>query len=640
MKLYSLFFIALLCMVQSMESGTLNISIANPIRGKDTVTLYYSASKASLSKAKKLYVIVHNYTANEQKPYALQYELEPYPNAKDKDNVTFITKFVPKNDAALLLLKVTDASKYQDNNDGLFWEITPKDENGAIPAGQTLRLIASYSESLPEQCKRKSNIQLALQYLSTTTDSSLSPFQRNFFATILPFMNKEYNRDSLQKKMGEFLNSHKVDPESETEIRMLSQALRILGRADMADSVEKEYEYLHPLDEFSEDAASARVFSSKTKDEFLLQAERFLQLYPNSYSVLKVAESFVRVKLKDGNIAQLTERFLRDPTLPTIPSLDLANTFLELDSLKEALRWAERAVFYARDESTVLQPKYLAPCEFAEERRKTVAEALLAPAFVNTRMKKYDQALKLYKEVINDYFDKLDIMQITSAYQSMIELLDAMTNQQEAYTIASKAISSGYFSDKILSDHQKLFEHLKNDQLVKGEYQSEILALLKVGNIAKQQLILNDQLSIPPVIHQLKRADGSTLTPVEWKGKVVFLDFWATWCGPCIRSFPGVQKLYDKYKNNPDVVFAIVNVWERVEDRFDVVKSFLNKNTYTFPVYYDLKDEMVKGYGVTGIPTKFILDKKGIGRFMEVGLAEEQAFIEETSMKIDALLAQ
>jgi thiol-disulfide isomerase/thioredoxin len=311
-----------------------------------------------------------------------------------------------------------------------------------------------------------------------------------------------------------------------------------------------------------------------------------------------------------------------------------------LDSLKEALRWAERAVFYARDESTVLQPKYLAPCEFAEERKKTVAEALLAPAFINTRMKKYDQALKLYKEVINDYFDKLDIMQITSAYQSMIELLDAMTNQQEAYTIASKAISSGYFSDKILSDHQKLFEHLKNDQLVKGEYQSEILTLLKVGNIAKQQLILNDQLSIPPVIHQLKRADGSTLTPEEWKGKVVFLDFWATWCGPCIRSFPGVQKLYDKYKNNPDVVFAIVNVWERVEDRFDVVKSFLNKNTYTFPVYYDLKDEMVKGYGVTGIPTKFILDKKGIGRFMEVGLAEEQAFIEETSMKIDALLAQ
>jgi hypothetical protein len=49
---------------------------------------------------------------------------------------------------------------------------------------------------------------------------------------------------------------------------------------------------------------------------------------------------------------------------------------------------------------------------------------------------------------------------------------------------------------------------------------------------------------------------------------------------------------------------------------------------------------MVKGYGVTGIPSKFILDKNGNGRFMEVGLAEEQTFIDQTSMKIDALLAQ
>ena len=138
----------------------------------------------------------------------------------------------------------------------------------------------------------------------------------------------------------------------------------------------------------------------------------------------------------------------------------------------------------------------------------------------------------------------------------------------------------------------------------------------------------------------MKTADGKTITTDDWKGKVVFIDFWATWCGPCIRSFPGLQKLYDKYKSNPDVIFAVVNVWERVEDRFASVKTFLSKNPYTFPILFDLKDEMVKGYGVTGIPSKFILDKNGIGRFMEVGLAEEQTFIDQTSMKIDALLAQ
>jgi thiol-disulfide isomerase/thioredoxin len=269
-----------------------------------------------------------------------------------------------------------------------------------------------------------------------------------------------------------------------------------------------------------------------------------------------------------------------------------------------------------------------------------IAEAMLAPAFVYKRMKNHEKSLLLYKEVAEGYADKLDLMQMTSVYQSMIELLDALSNQQEAYALASKAISTGYMSDKILSDHKALFEYLSKQDLIKGDYDPEITELKNNGLKAKQQLILEDQLSLPPVPGILKTADGKTITPEDWKGKVVFIDFWATWCGPCIRSFPGLQKLYDKYKNNPDVIFAAVNVWERVEDRFAAVKTFLSKNSYTFPILFDLKDEMVKGYGVTGIPSKFILDKNGIGRFMEVGLAEEQTFIDQTSMKIDALLAQ
>ena len=570
----------------------------------------------------------------------MQYALEAFPIAKSKDSLSFIAKFVPKTDAALILLKVGDGAKYSDNNSGNYWELLPLDKDGKIPEGQSLRRIISYSESFPEECARKQNIALAMEILQNNKDYSLTTFQRSFFERILPFMAKQIDRDSLKKSMSTFLTQNAVDIESEAENRILTQALRITGNPEMADSVEKQYEYLHPLDEFSEEAAANRVFSSKTKDEFIVNAERYINLYPSSYSVLSIAESYIRVQLKEGKLAMLTERFLRDPTLPTTPSLDLANTFLELDSLKEALRWAERAVFFAKDEASVVQPKYLAPCEFTEERRRVIAEAMLAPAFVHKRMKNHEKSLLLYKEVAEGYADKLDLMQMTSVYQSMIELLDALSNQQEAYTLASKAISMGYMSDKILSDHKALFEYLSKQDLIKGDYEPEIMELKNSGLKAKQQLILEDQLSISPVPGILKTADGKTITTEDWKGKVVFIDFWATWCGPCIRSFPGLQKLYDKYKSNPDVIFAVVNVWERVEDRFASVKTFLSKNPYTFPILFDLKDEMVKGYGVTGIPSKFILDKNGIGRFMEVGLAEEQTFIDQTSMKIDALLAQ
>jgi hypothetical protein len=56
-------------------------------------------------------------------------------------------------------------------------------------------------------------------------------------------------------------------------------------------------------------------------------------------------------------------------------------------------------------------------------------------------------------------------------------------------------------------------------------------------------------------------------------------------------------------------------------------------------VFFDEKDKLVSAYGVTGIPTKFILDKQGIGRFMEIGMEEENKFIEDFTQKIDVLLA-
>ena len=631
---------ALFLLTNMLNAGTMQIQTAMPKRGIDTVVIQYTASKASLAKAKKIYAIIHNYSAQDKKPYALQYALEASPIPKSKDSLSFIAKFVPKTDVALVLMKVGDGAKYSDNNSGNYWELLPLDEDGKIPEGQSLRRIISYSESFPEECARKQNIVLAMEILQNNKDISLTTFQKNFFQRILPFMAKQIDRDSLKKSMSAFLNGNRVDTESESENRMLTQALRIIGNPEIADSVEKQYEYLHPLDEFSEEASANRVFSSKTKDEFIVNAESYINLYPSSYSVLTIAESYLRVQLKDGNLAMLTKRFLRDPTLPTTSSLSLANAFLELDSLKEALRWAERAVSFAKDEASVVQPKYLAPCEFAEERKKMIAEAMLAPAFVYKRMKNHEKSLLLYKEVAEGYADKLDMPQMTSVYQSMIELLDALSNQQEAYALASKAISTGYMSDKILSDHKALFDYLSKQDLIKGDYEQEVIELKNNGLKAKKLLILEDQLALPPVPGILKTADGKTITTDEWKGKVVFIDFWATWCGPCIRSFPGLQKLYDMYKSNSDVIFAVVNVWERVEDRFASVKTFLSNNPYTFPIFFDLKDEMVKGYGVTGIPSKFILDKNGIGRFMEVGLADEQTFIDQTSMKIDALLAQ
>ncbi len=182
---------ALFLLTTMLNAGTMQIQPAMPKRGIDTVVIQYTASKASLAKAKKIYAIIHNYTARDKKPYAVQYALESFPTAKSKDSLSFIAKFVPKNDAALILVKVGDGTKYSDNNSGNYWELLPLDKDGKIPEGQSLRRIISYSESFPEECARKQNIALAMEILQNNKDYSLTTFQRNFFERILPFMAKQ-----------------------------------------------------------------------------------------------------------------------------------------------------------------------------------------------------------------------------------------------------------------------------------------------------------------------------------------------------------------------------------------------------------------------------------------------------------------
>jgi hypothetical protein len=101
-----------------------------------------------------------------------------------------------------------------------------------------------------------------------------------------------------------------------------------------------------------------------------------------------------------------------------------------------------------------------------------------------------------------------------------------------------------------------------------------------------------------------------------------------------------MQKLYNKYRDNPEVAFAVVDVWERVDDRKKVVAEFLAKNTYTFPVYFDEKDEIVRSLGVTGIPAKFFLDKNGVARFREIGFDGEEKFLESAEDIIAVLLGK
>ena len=102
---------------------------------------------------------------------------------------------------------------------------------------------------------------------------------------------------------------------------------------------------------------------------------------------------------------------------------------------------------------------------------------------------------------------------------------------------------------------------------------------------------------------------GNEVRLSDFRGKGVVLNFWASWCGPCKSEMPHFQTAYETY--GEDVHFLMVNMSEALGDSRTNADAFLNEGGYTFPVYYDTLAECAYGYGVTGIPMTFFIDKDG-----------------------------
>ena len=111
----------------------------------------------------------------------------------------------------------------------------------------------------------------------------------------------------------------------------------------------------------------------------------------------------------------------------------------------------------------------------------------------------------------------------------------------------------------------------------------------------------------------LQSLDGTSVSLSSFKGKVVLLSFWATWCGPCKQEMPEMQALYQKLKGSGFEVVAV----DMMEDKA-TVSDFVKKNGYTFPILLDTKGEVGGGglYDARAIPTNYIVDKAGriVGR--------------------------
>ena len=138
------------------------------------------------------------------------------------------------------------------------------------------------------------------------------------------------------------------------------------------------------------------------------------------------------------------------------------------------------------------------------------------------------------------------------------------------------------------------------------------------------------RLGSPAPDFTLETPDGSTVRLSELKGKPVFINFCATWCGPCREEMPAMQELFDQYRDRGLVILAV-----EMEEDARVVRRWIEQGGYTFTFVLDKEGEQVKRYNVTAAPTSYFVGRDGVIRDLKLGALSRA----EMQSKVEKLMA-
>lgn len=334
----------------------------------------------------------------------------------------------------------------------------------------------------------------------------------------------------------------------------------------------------------------------------------------------------------------------------------VATSFAEEKSFEKAIQWTSKIKDLQMRGST---NNFIAEILIAEKNFKEAHNLL------------DEEILKVNKDEKSNFTPTNEQLQSTLVYGELC-YAEGLYDQAAAYLHAALAVSK--YVDKykelyILSLIKSKTPTLNEDtitnifllpgnrsELFKDEVKawfvekygndSRYVALETKSQAAAEKLLSSkiDQMAIdlPAPNFEIKDVDGHIISLESLKGKTVILDFWATWCQPCVASFPGMKKAVLYFKNDPNVVFMFIHTAEKKGTNVrEQALALINEKQYPFSIYLDLKEPktgkspVAEAFQVRGIPAKFVINKQGIIKFSTTGFVSEDEAVAEIKMMVE-----
>lgn len=586
------------------------------------ITVSYNPAGGKLEKAEKIEAIAYQFSDRSYLPTAIELNLT-------KRGSNWSATFIPDTSARAIFISFLADNK-SENGEPDGYRILLHDAQGNYLPGALGTLAQAYFIGV-QLFGLKRNTKIAMENLQQ--EFALFPAQKEKLLDLywqLLLATDENGKDRVTSQADSLASRGNL---SLKEKKLLANWYsNYLEQPEKAETFKNEILALEPLGDFVESERFGNFYQEKDLNTKLALLEQFKRDFPKSDRVADMENilinAYVRARQYE-NAKSLLLKGLSKPNsvLYNTVAWDMVENDVDLTSAEEIARQGVQLAREKLANPTLQKPSYLTTKQWRKSLEVSLAYILDTHAYALYKLNRVEESVPLFAEAVS--LTERSNGDINERYA---RALIAANKYQEAFNFLDSLIQGGKVSLAVEELFKTAYVQIKGSE----EGLTEYLTGRKAAGISKikeklQQQMLNQA---APNFTLIDLA-GDSVSLKGLRGKIVILDFWATWCGPCLASFPGMQQAVERFRADNQVEFLFVNTWERGDDVQKRVSDFIKEKNYPFHVLLDLKNEVVTAYGVEGIPTKFVIDRNGIIRFKSVGYGGSASeMVEELSTMI------
>jgi thiol-disulfide isomerase/thioredoxin len=379
--------------------------------------------------------------------------------------------------------------------------------------------------------------------------------------------------------------------------------------------------------------------SGGSETQIIANLEEYLKKFPKSEHRGEIESEIYKmsVKLRDRNRAiTYAEKIVAGNDADIEVLTGLVTMLRERRSegdLNKALNYADQLI--KRFESlisTAAKPKRISAAQWEERKQQGIASVYLLRGRVQADLDNDDKARA-------DLMKSFNASRTAGASVTLAELAEKRKNTDEAIEYYAQAFVIALANSEEV-DLKAIRRNLGELYLVKQKTETGLgdRVLRAYDAYAKDREERAAKLERPNINEgvtnalsfKLTKLDGSKLEMASLRGKVIVMNFWATWCGPCLTEMPLFEKAMAKYKDDQNVVFLAIST----DDDRELVPPHLKQYKFNLPVAY--AEHLNEFFSINSIPTTIILDGKGEITFRQAGYNPRADFVTDLSEKIEA----